>query len=494
MSLNEPNARTYIASRVATPIDLLPSTTDTAILAIPSPIDASSYATHSNAYFQDVFNYNYYCNEQQSHCIALPANNQQLQDLANTTTSGSRCYESAIFTGATHDKQRIQLINDSLVSYNSTLECNNTCQQSQQHFQYFSPLQYQQQFQQQAETYNSDNPLHTVVTATDATTSVNLCNVSKYCVLEVLSKEQQQQQPTISEPTTTAVKVDRASTRKRTNFSQRASTSSGCQSPEASSPEKLNQRVKANRKERRRTQSINLAFSKLRKHIPDVPLDTKLSKIKTLRLAINYINHLVETLNFDGQADILSQSLAQQTSINNINTSSERSSIDIRKAENINQFTISTTNTSHNNNTHTSNNDIINNLEAINNQMKTDHQSIPVPVNILEYSANSYIANKATFKAKTTTTTTTIKTEVLQMSCNQSNQERKSCKQISIKTNKGRNDTALLNTKERKHRTGWPEIIWRAASTINNLSINNTTLISSTTTNISSKNSTKVAK
>lgn len=61
-------------------------------------------------------------------------------------------------------------------------------------------------------------------------------------------------------------------------------------------PEKIVQRVKANKKERRRTQSINQAFNELRKHIPDVPSDTKLSKIKTLRLAISYINHLMQTL------------------------------------------------------------------------------------------------------------------------------------------------------------------------------------------------------
>lgn len=64
-------------------------------------------------------------------------------------------------------------------------------------------------------------------------------------------------------------------------------------------PEKIIQRVKANKKERRRTQSINQAFNELRKHIPDVPSDTKLSKIKTLRLAISYISHLISTLNND---------------------------------------------------------------------------------------------------------------------------------------------------------------------------------------------------
>ena len=52
-----------------------------------------------------------------------------------------------------------------------------------------------------------------------------------------------------------------------------------------------------NKKERRRTQNINTAFADLRGCIPNVPTDTKLSKIKTLRLAISYIQHLMQQLN-----------------------------------------------------------------------------------------------------------------------------------------------------------------------------------------------------
>ena len=55
-------------------------------------------------------------------------------------------------------------------------------------------------------------------------------------------------------------------------------------------------RVTANKKERRRTQSINNAFEDLRKRIPEIPFDTKLSKIKTLKLAIGYIEHLMRLL------------------------------------------------------------------------------------------------------------------------------------------------------------------------------------------------------
>lgn len=52
----------------------------------------------------------------------------------------------------------------------------------------------------------------------------------------------------------------------------------------------------ANKKERRRTQSINNAFADLRDCIPNVPSDTKLSKIKTLRLATSYIAYLMGVL------------------------------------------------------------------------------------------------------------------------------------------------------------------------------------------------------
>lgn len=55
----------------------------------------------------------------------------------------------------------------------------------------------------------------------------------------------------------------------------------------------------ANKKERRRTQSINNAFADLRDCIPNVPADTKLSKIKTLRLAASYIAYLMAVLESD---------------------------------------------------------------------------------------------------------------------------------------------------------------------------------------------------
>ncbi len=59
-----------------------------------------------------------------------------------------------------------------------------------------------------------------------------------------------------------------------------------------------NQRVMANVRERQRTQSLNDAFSQLRKIIPTLPSD-KLSKIQTLKLATRYIDFLYQVLRSD---------------------------------------------------------------------------------------------------------------------------------------------------------------------------------------------------
>ena len=56
------------------------------------------------------------------------------------------------------------------------------------------------------------------------------------------------------------------------------------------------ERVNANERERGRTQSVNGAFHNLRTLIPTEPVDRKLSKIETLRLASSYIEHLAAAL------------------------------------------------------------------------------------------------------------------------------------------------------------------------------------------------------
>lgn len=66
----------------------------------------------------------------------------------------------------------------------------------------------------------------------------------------------------------------------------------------------IKQRSAANARERGRTQSVNTAFTALRTLIPTEPVDRKLSKIETLRLASSYISHLANVLLLgDGGAD-----------------------------------------------------------------------------------------------------------------------------------------------------------------------------------------------
>lgn len=71
---------------------------------------------------------------------------------------------------------------------------------------------------------------------------------------------------------------------------------SGCDNTNPGGGRCQKRRITANKKERRRTLSINMAFSELRNCIPQVPADTKLSKIKTLKLATSYIAYLMALL------------------------------------------------------------------------------------------------------------------------------------------------------------------------------------------------------
>lgn len=58
----------------------------------------------------------------------------------------------------------------------------------------------------------------------------------------------------------------------------------------------MKRRLTANKKERQRTEFLNSAFLELRGHLPNVPSDTKLPKIKILKLAMNYIQYLENVL------------------------------------------------------------------------------------------------------------------------------------------------------------------------------------------------------
>ncbi|KAK6014324.1 Helix-loop-helix DNA-binding domain protein, partial [Ostertagia ostertagi] len=63
------------------------------------------------------------------------------------------------------------------------------------------------------------------------------------------------------------------------------------QSSSSSSPDE-NRRLRSTLKEKKRNIEINDAFEKLQRQLPHVPSSTRLPKIKTLRLALKYIEHL----------------------------------------------------------------------------------------------------------------------------------------------------------------------------------------------------------
>nr|XP_039253488.1 uncharacterized protein LOC120330672 [Styela clava] len=65
-----------------------------------------------------------------------------------------------------------------------------------------------------------------------------------------------------------------------------------------------NHRIKTNRRKRERNSNINKAFEVLRSRIPNLPDDTKLSKIKILRLASRYIGHLNKLLSSEGDVQL----------------------------------------------------------------------------------------------------------------------------------------------------------------------------------------------
>lgn len=68
-------------------------------------------------------------------------------------------------------------------------------------------------------------------------------------------------------------------------------------------------RLRTNRRKRERNMSINHAFDLLRERIPNLPEDTKVSKIRILQLACDYIRHLDNTIKEDDDVSITNISL-----------------------------------------------------------------------------------------------------------------------------------------------------------------------------------------
>lgn len=87
--------------------------------------------------------------------------------------------------------------------------------------------------------------------------------------------------------------------RKFTNMDLPDTFDRNCDSDSEPKSPKPIQRCAANARERARMRVLSKAFSKLKKHLPWVPPDTKLSKLDTLRLATSYIAHLIQMLQVD---------------------------------------------------------------------------------------------------------------------------------------------------------------------------------------------------
>lgn len=111
--------------------------------------------------------------------------------------------------------------------------------------------------------------------------------------------------------------------------SQRNSDSEGAQESVRIKRKPKTVKPATSKKERKRTQNINAAFAELRKHIPNVPSDTKLSKIKTLKLAMSYIHHLEFQL--DGEEQCTLERSDSESTQTEPTTPREESRLDSRK-------------------------------------------------------------------------------------------------------------------------------------------------------------------
>ncbi|VDM93994.1 unnamed protein product [Onchocerca ochengi] len=74
-------------------------------------------------------------------------------------------------------------------------------------------------------------------------------------------------------------------------------------SPETIRRTKQIRRNKANARERRRMHNLNEALEKLRRTLPQLPDEPKLTKIETLRMANNYIYALTQILSDDQEEE-----------------------------------------------------------------------------------------------------------------------------------------------------------------------------------------------
>uniref|UniRef100_A0A182W7T6 BHLH domain-containing protein n=1 Tax=Anopheles minimus TaxID=112268 RepID=A0A182W7T6_9DIPT len=94
-------------------------------------------------------------------------------------------------------------------------------------------------------------------------------------------------------------------------------------------------RLAANARERKRMNSLNVAFDRLREIVPSLGPDHKLSKFETLQMAQTYINALSDLLERGADATTYSlfDSLDSQTNDSNNNSSSEAGHLNDRASQ-----------------------------------------------------------------------------------------------------------------------------------------------------------------
>ena len=72
--------------------------------------------------------------------------------------------------------------------------------------------------------------------------------------------------------------------------------------------------AKRNARERRRVMAVNNAFTRLRKHVPCENRNKRISKVKTLKIAIDYIYYLQDLIDEHDHQSLIQQQLRKQMS------------------------------------------------------------------------------------------------------------------------------------------------------------------------------------
>lgn len=99
-----------------------------------------------------------------------------------------------------------------------------------------------------------------------------------------------------SQSTTGSMDCAKTSAKPSCTSQKNAKHKAKCQTPHCIKQEHVSI-LRRNERERNRVKLVSDGFANLRKHVPTLPLNKKLSKVETLRTAIEYIRHLQKVLN-----------------------------------------------------------------------------------------------------------------------------------------------------------------------------------------------------